>query len=133
MKDKQARPVKKALIFLAALCVIIVGLFHLGGDTSHAAIVPRESSLYTEADINAAIRSAKLYFKLHFSGCTLTEIGYAGDSCNGDDRFIVLTSSFDVDSSGGDGSLNPDSTYTGWQWTLKRLPGGLWYHVDHGY
>lgn len=124
---------KKLLILVAAVCVIVVGFYSLGGNTAHATVIPRDSAIFSQQEISAAIRSAKLYFKLHFSGCTLTEIGYAGDSLNGDDRVIVLTSSFDVDSSGGDGSLNPNETYTDWQWTLKRLPGGLWYHVDHGY
>ena len=42
-------------------------------------------------------------------------------------------SSFDVDSSGGDGSLNPNSTYNDWKWILVRTNGGQWQHVDHGY
>ena len=42
-------------------------------------------------------------------------------------------SSFDVDETGGDGSLNPNSTYDGWCWILVRNTGGRWKHVDHGY
>ena len=34
---------------------------------------------------------------------------------------------------GGDGSFNPNSTYTGWNWILARDQGGKWSHVDHGY
>ena len=49
------------------------------------------------------------------------------------DEVIVLISSFDVDSSGGDGSLNPNSTYTRWSWILVRNKNGKWKHVDHGY
>ena len=41
--------------------------------------------------------------------------------------------SFDVDSSGGDGSLNPDSTYDNWMWILVRNKDGEWKHVDHGF
>ena len=72
-----------------------------------------------------------------------TEIYYAGDDCTKDhkdwadrnnaDEVIVLLSSFDVDSSGGDGSLNPNSTYSDWKWILVRTDGGKWQHVDHGY
>ncbi|MCC3868520.1 hypothetical protein K0039_09925 [Terrisporobacter mayombei] len=36
------------------------------------------------------------------------------------DEAIILLSNFDVDSSGGDGSLDPNSTYTDWQWILVR-------------
>ncbi|MBQ7016891.1 MAG: hypothetical protein IJN10_08060, partial [Firmicutes bacterium] len=71
------------------------------------------------------------------------EIAYAGDErCNdyaewaqriGGHEVIVLISSFDVDASGGDGSLNPNSTYTKWMWILAREEGGKWQHVDHGY
>lgn len=49
------------------------------------------------------------------------------------DEVIVLLSTFDVDESGGDGSLNPNSTYTDWNWILVRKNGGKWKHVDHGY
>jgi hypothetical protein len=49
------------------------------------------------------------------------------------DEVIVLVSSFDVDETGGDGSLNPDSTYTKWMWIMARQEGGKWQHVDHGY
>ena len=72
-----------------------------------------------------------------------TEIYYAGDDyCtdfqefadrNNADEVIVLLSSFDVDSSGGDGSLNPNSTYNNWNWILVRTKGGKWQHIDHGY
>ena len=46
---------------------------------------------------------------------------------------IILVSTFEVDASGGDGSLNPNSTYTGWQWILVRSANGAWEHRDHGY
>jgi hypothetical protein len=52
---------------------------------------------------------------------------------NDADEVIVLTSSFDVDASGGDGSLNPNSTYTKWMWILVRNKVEKWKHVDHGY
>ncbi len=81
--------------------------------------------------------------KSDWKGCTLTEIYYAGDDCTKDykdwadrnnaDEVIVLLSSFDVDSSGGNGSLNPNSTYSDWKWILVRTDGGKWQHVDHGY
>lgn len=46
---------------------------------------------------------------------------------------IVLVSTFDVDASGGDGSLNPDDTYENWEWVLVRDKDGTWRHVTHGY
>lgn len=73
----------------------------------------------------------------------MEEIYYVGDETsshyqdwadrNDVDEVIILLSSFDVDSSGGDGSLNPNSTYDDWMWILVRDKGGQWKHVDHGY
>ena len=40
---------------------------------------------------------------------------------------------FSLSAFGGDGSLNPNSTYSDWNWILVRTNGGHWQHVDHGY
>jgi len=106
-------------------------------------ILEYDSELYSDADIEAAIDEALSYFKKEFSGCTLTEITYIGDDKLDDyqefaaryhaDEVIVLVSAFDVDASGGDGSLNPNETYRNWKWILVRNYGTDWQHVDHGY
>ena len=145
---------KKGML-LTLLCVLVLTLCACGGTTEDPAdgsadvgrlnVVVRsaESSIYSEEDIDAAVDTVIDYFGEHFKGCTLTEIGYAGDEMNrvqsayldryGGDELIVLLSTFDVDSSGGDGSLEPDTTYTDWNWILVRDSGGTWRHVDHGY
>ena len=102
-----------------------------------------ESEIYSQEDISLAISTITEEFKKEWSGCTLTEIYYAGDDVSAEyqdwadrhnaDEVIVLLSSFDVDSSGGDGSLNSNSTYDNWSWILVRTAGGEWKHVDHGY
>lgn len=125
------------------LAVVIFTLAACGGNVSNVKVTAYDSELYTDADVQAAINVAKAYFKKEFSGCTLTEITYAGDEKiqgyaewadrNNADEVIVLSSSFDVDGSGGDGSLNPNSTYENWNWILVRCKGGRWKHVDHGY
>lgn len=101
------------------------------------------SARYTDAEIAAAIDAATAYFHKNFTGCTLTEITYGGDertqaheewaARHDADEVIVLLSSFDVDASGGDGSLNPNSTYDNWMWIMVRSNGGAWRHADHGY
>ncbi len=113
------------------------------GDVSHAATHEVESELYTQDDIKSAINVTKRQFRRNWNGCTLTEIYYAGDEVsekhqewadrNGLDEVIVLISSFEVDSTGGNGSLNPDSTYKNWMWILGRSKGGQWQPLDHGY
>ncbi len=133
----------KKLIVMLLLCTLVLGLTACGGNVSTVEITPWESELYTEDDVQSAINEAIRYFKKHFNGCKMTEITYAGDDAtvahaewagrHGAEEAIVLLSSFDADSSGGDGSLNPNSTYNGWNWILVRDSGGRWKHVDHGY
>ena len=134
---------RKTTILLLLLTALLT-LCACGGDVSKVNIsIPEKSDLYTTKEIEDAIDTAMDYFKKEFDGSTLTEIAYAGDErCNGyaewaqrigGDEVIVLVSSFEVDASGGDGSLNPNSTYTKWMWILAREEGGKWQHVDHGY
>lgn len=113
-----------------------------GGNIFHAHTVKKESEEYSGLDIAAATLAAKLYFAANFRGCELIEIGYAGDESlpaareweeETGGKVMILTSSFKVDDSGGDGSLEPDSTYEGWQWIMVRYLGFLWLHKDHGY
>ena len=126
------------------VCMLLV-LLTAGcrGNVSDVKVLEYESDIYSEEEIEEAIEVVKKYFRSEFSGCTLTEITYAGDdkissyedwaTRNDGDEVIVLISSFDVDASGGDGSLNPNSTYSNWSWILARRNGEKWQHVDHGY
>lgn len=130
------------------LCVVFLVLFMFnsctnGGNVSNVKIQNVDSTNYSQEEISSAIDTIKKEFEEEWSGCTLTEIYYVGDEessnyqdwadRNNADEVIVLLSSFDVDSSGGDGSLNPNSTYDNWMWILVRTDGGQWKHVDHGY
>lgn len=88
------------------------------------------SSLYTKSEIQSAIDICVDYFNANFEGCVLTEISYNDEFCIKEkdkwvvqyeaDEAIVLTSTFVVDENGGDGSFNPNDTYTDWQWILTR-------------
>ena len=114
-----------------------------GGNVRNTRTREVASELYSQKEINAAIRTIKMDFAIDWSGCTLTEIYHAGDDYtkryqdfadrNNADDVIVLLSTFTVDSSGGDGSLIPNCTYEKWEWILVRNKGGHWKHVDHGY
>lgn len=139
---KEGKCMKRRVSVL--LCFLLV-LLTAGcrGDVSNVKVLEYKSDIYSEEEIKEAIEAVKKYFRSEFSGCTLTEITYAGDdkissyeewaTRNDGDEVIVLISSFDVDSSGGDGSLNPNSTYSNWSWILVRRNGENWQHVDHGY
>lgn len=131
--------------FLAVVLVLVgmLGLVACGGNTKNVNITDYSSEIYSDAEIDSAIDVAIDYFEKYFDGCTLTEITYLGDDelddfqefaeRNNADDVIVLISDFEVDASGGDGSLEPNSTYTDWNWILVRTDGGQWEHVDHGY
>ncbi|MBQ4333187.1 MAG: hypothetical protein IJC33_05370 [Clostridia bacterium] len=133
---------KKAMALLLGL-VWAVGLTACGGRVRGVQITECASEIYTEEEIRQAIDVVLQDFKRDFEGCTLLEIGYAGDDRqdgwqefaqrHGADQVIVLLSEFYVDDSGRSQGLNPHSTYTGWNWILVRNKGGQWRHVDHGY
>ena len=133
----------KKLIALVLALICVIGLVACGGNVKNVKITDYSSEIYSDAEIENAIDVAINYFKKNFEGCTLTEITYLGDDKldnwqefaerNNADDVMVLVSSFNVGASGGDGSLNPNSTYTNWKWILVRTNGGKWEHVDHGY
>ena len=109
-----------------------------------------KSDKFSEKEINNAINCVKKKFK-GFGGCSLTKLWYdekksndfiQGYLSNGKgslngikaENVIVLLSDFDVNSSGGDGSFNPNSTYSHWSWTLIRdSKTGTWKVDDWGY
>ncbi len=138
---------RKALAVVLCLVLNLLCMTACGrsdnGDAKNVKIIPADSEIYTDEEIADAVDTAIDYFEKEFEGCTLTEITYIGDEKNVGFRdwadrnnaedVIVLISSFDVDSSGGDGSLNANSTYKNWNWILVRNDHGQWEHVDHGY
>lgn len=133
----------KKIIRLILCAAAALFLCACGGRVDTVETHEVSSEIYSQEEIAAAVDVIKKEFGRRWKGCTLTEIYYAGDEKtadhqewadrNGADEVIVLISSFDVDSTGGDGSLNPDSTYKNWMWILVRTNGGEWVHVDHGY
>ena len=133
----------KKLIALVLALVCVIGLVACGGSVKNVKITDYSSEIYSDAEIENAIDVAINYFEKNFEGCTLTEITYLGDDeldnwqefaeRNNADDVMVLVSSFNVGASGGDGSLNPNDTYTNWKWVLVRTNDGKWEHVDHGY
>lgn len=139
---KRNRSMNKLIRIIACMLLVLLTA-GCRGNVSDVKVLEYKSDIYSEEEIEEAIEVVKKYFRSEFSGCTLTEITYAGDdkilsyedwaTRNDADEVIVLISSFDVDASGGDGSLNPNSTYSNWSWILARRNGEKWQHVDHGY
>ncbi len=142
----------KKILILVVLAALLLSACQ-GGNINSASVKNVPSALYTEAEISDAVSVVLSEFAHSWKGCTLREIGYAGDektaaeteyylqknyadfskSWGKFDQLIVLTSTFDVDESGADGSLASNSTQTNYNWILIRSSGGKWRHVDHGY
>ena len=126
------------------ICILFVFCLAACGKNNMKVKTPKVSSeKYSQKEISAAIDVIKDEFEREWQGCTLQEIYYAGDEMSADyqdwanrnnaDEVIVLLSTFDVDDSCTDGSLNKNCTYSDWMWILVRTNGGKWQHVDHGY
>ena len=135
---------KKLLVLCLAIPFFIFGCGHKAknGNVSNVKNHEVKSEIYTEEEISDAIENIKDYFMVEFKDCTLNELYYIGDEENEKEQqyrndneyeYIVLISSFYVDKSNNEGSLNTDYTYTDWKWILSRRNGGEWSHLDHGY
>lgn len=132
-------------LFLPVMFVIVTLLTACNGGNVDNVEIPdwKPSEIYIDSDIESAFQTVKDYFSKEFEGCTLTKLYYPGDTFADEftewamqydaDEAIIIYSSFNVDSSGGDGSFNPDSTYEDWKWILIRNESGNWEYVDHGY
>ena len=134
----------KRVLACVILCLTLFALTACGGgDVGIISMGDMSSEVYTPSEINSGIKTVLDYFRKEFKGCSLKELAYIGDEKNNDyldfatrngaEEVLVFTSTFDVDESGGDGSLNPNDTYRNWKWILVRTNGGEWEHVDHGY
>ena len=132
---------KLTAISFAVLALLL--LAGCGGNTSTAGRHIGESTLYTEAEIAAAMDAAERKFKSDFDGCTLILTDYNEEfsapraeewaAQYSADEAIVLRSEFETGSEAGGGSLNPNETYRGWQWILTRDEGGSWTLRTWGY
>lgn len=124
---------------LLLICLFLIIKMNLGSTwKSEKTIVSNE--LYSEYEIDQAMNRVKTHFRLHFKGCTLLELVYDDAKqipewadVYGDDDAILLISRFKVGDSGGDGSLNPDTIYGGFQWILTRKKDGKWVLRTWGY
>ena len=132
---------KKIKVFLPLLLCMVLLSACGGGDVRNARRIPGESHLYSNGEINSAMKEVVDFFQKEFDGCTMTEIRYeeekyakrqSAESEDYGEEVMILLTDFDVDSSGGDGSLNPNSTYRNYQWTLTRTLFG-WELRDWGY
>lgn len=136
----------KKIIVCVLVTICTIGLIGCGSPKYKASRVVGYSALYNEDLINEAFNVIEKEFAINFKGCTLKELRYDDEVEN---RFademmkyadeegrelIIVLSTFDTDGKGGDGSLNPNETYTDWQWHLVRTKDKKgWELIDWGY
>lgn len=123
--------------------VLLLGFGGFGSNVKNAVTRDVPSEIYSEEDIEAAIKTIKTEFAFHWRGCELLEIYYAGDEMTAEcqewaerydaDEAIVLKSTFKVNKRDSAATLNEGATYDWWNWILVRGDGGRWRHVDHGF
>ncbi len=142
----------KKTIFSFSIIVVLLSILIYSqiGKTNNVQVSIGESTKFTEKEIDEAIGSVKKKF-MSFQGCKLTELWYSESksdrlikdylqygkgSSNGikEENVMVLLSNFEVNSSGGDGSFEPNSTQSDWQWILIRdSKSDRWRVDDWGY
>ena len=142
---------KKSIIAICAVLVILIlaAVLVLTGNRGNISNVNRVvgySALYDENSINEAFDVIEKKFAKDFEGCTLTELRYDKDVENrfaeeiekyhkeNNQELIVVLLTFDTDEKGGDGGVNPNATYTNWQWNLvKTKDKKNWEIISWGY
>ena len=122
------------------LAIAVLCLAACGG--SSVKVGSFSSLIFNSDEYDEAVQEVFTYFD-SFEGCTMTEIGYAGDDAVraeaearglAPEQVMVLTSTFTTDSEDHQNGLEPDHTYEDYKWILTRNTSvEPWNHEDHGY
>lgn len=134
---------RKTVILFLILILIFSFVGCRRGNVRYLETTIGDSDIYTREDIEKAIDVVSKFFQKEFEGCTLRTMEYNepetirrakewAEQYDAEEA-IVLISSFYVAPNGGDGSLNPGSTYENWQWILTRNSGEAWTLQTWGY
>ncbi|MCD8117349.1 MAG: hypothetical protein LUE21_09605 [Oscillospiraceae bacterium] len=114
-----------------------------GGDTGQAKTSFTVTEDHSAREIEAAMSRVKKFFRAEYTGCTLTELWYEGESMSAEEEdwsaryngreAIVLLSTFQTDDSGRTVSLEPDTVYSNYKWVLVKNALGGWSLKTWGY
>lgn len=135
---------KRLSAVITVICVIAVLLGGCaGGEVGDVKKIIGDSQRFDAREIENAMDVAIRFFDREFTGCTLTHMiydeefsaktGAAEAAFYGTEEAIVLTSRFETDAAGGEGNLEPNSTYKNYKWILTRSNGGTWKLRSWGY
>jgi hypothetical protein len=139
--EKRVNGMKTHLLVSIGLIILSITLIACSnrGNTDNVVIDIGRSEKFSSDEINSAMDCVIQKFKV-FKGCKLTKLWYDEERSDlwtkdyAPGTAIVLLSEFDVDAAGGDGSLEPNSTYEDWSWILIRAnENSNWQVKDWGY
>lgn len=141
---------KKIIIwFCCILSIFSLVACNKGNISNDISIEISESTKFSKDEIENAIQCVKSNFS--FPAATLTKIWYDEEKSNylvdgylengrgltngvKAENVIILLSNFDVDGSGDNPVLNPNTTYSDYQWILIRdNKNNVWKIDDSGY
>ena len=140
---------KIIILFCCLLSVFSLVACNKGSVSNDILIEVSKSTKFSKDEIENAIQNVKSNFS--FSEATLTNIWYDEEKSNylidsylengrgltngvKEENVIILLSNFDVDGSGDNPVLNPNTTYSDYQWILIRdSKNNVWKIDDFGY
>ena len=140
---------KIIILFCCLLSVFSLVSCNKGSSSNDILIEVSKSTKFSKDEIENAIKTVKSNFS--FPGATLTKIWYDEEKSNSlvdgylengngltngvkAENVIILLSNFDVDGSGDNPVLNPNTTYSDYQWILIRdSKNNVWKIDDFGY
>ena len=137
--EKGGTLMKKSIIAVM-LTIAMLCLAACGG--SSVKVGSFSSRYFNGDDYDNAVQEVFTYFS-DWEGCTMTEIGYAGDDAVkaeaeirglAPEQVMVLTSTFTTDGEDHQNGLESNHTYEDYKWILTRnTTAEPWNHEDHGY
>lgn len=132
----------KKTVAILLLCAMLFSLTSCGV-AGFANLAYAESEIYTNADIEAAMKVVKDHFRKDLFACVLLELTYQGDDSiesfekytewDDADEVIVLYSDFYVSAISDVPGFNTHFTYEDFNWILTRDKGEEWQIADCGY
>lgn len=140
---------KIIILFCCLLSVFSLVACNKGSVSNDILIEVSKSTKFSKDEIESAIQNVKSNFS--FSEATLTNIWYDEEKSNylidsylengrgltngvKEENVIILLWNFDVDGSGDNPVLNPNTTYSDYQWILIRdSKNNVWKIDDFGY
>lgn len=128
---------------IIAIVLLLAALFSLAACGDAVSIGAFSSVYFNSDDYDAAVQEVMTAFK-EYEGCTLKEIGYAGDEAVkaeaesrglAPEQIIVLKSTFTTDDKDHGLVFEPNQTYKDYLWILTRSTSDdpFWTVADRGY